>query len=84
MGPQEAPGPVPFVGIRAWRLLWFPASPEVAFGQPMMETHGGLRVTAVISVSPWWIYYDRMRFGMRPGRCCPRPPGPRPIRRPSA
>ena len=40
-------------GIRTWRLLWLPASPEAAFGLPMTEDHRGLRAISVASVSQW-------------------------------
>jgi hypothetical protein len=56
MGTQEAPGSDSPKRIRAWRLLWLPASPEAAFGRPRAEGHGGLRATSVVSVPPWWIY----------------------------
>ncbi len=58
MGPQEAPGSDSLKRIRAWRLLWLPASPEAAFGRPMTEGHRGLRATSVVSVPPWWIFFD--------------------------
>ncbi len=53
MGTQEAPGPDSPIGIRVWRLLWLPASPEAAFGLPMTELRGGLRAPSMVSVSPW-------------------------------
>jgi hypothetical protein len=53
MGTREAPGLDSLKSIRARRLAWLPAQPEEAFGLPMIENHGGLRDTSVLSVAPW-------------------------------
>ncbi len=65
MGTQEAPGSVAPKRSWAWRLLWLPASPEAAFGLPLMEVHGGLRANSVGSVPLWWILDVWTQVGIR-------------------